>query len=67
MMSGFFSGVGTGLSILLPFFLVLMFVLWLLLPVLLIRQNRLLAEIRDLLELRQRDKTISDRFDDPTS
>ena len=65
MMSGFFSGVGAGLGILLPFFFVLMFVLWMLLPVLLIRQNRLLVEIRDLLEAGQRDKAMPDRLDDP--
>lgn len=49
MIDGFFNGISTGLAILLPLVLLMLVLLWLLTPLLLLRQNRLLAEIRDLL------------------
>lgn len=53
MIAGFFSGIGMGLALLLPFMVLLLLVLWILMPILLLRQNRLLLEIRDLLAANQ--------------
>lgn len=49
LFEGFWGGVGSGLSILFPLFLLFVLGLWLALPFLLMRQNRILLEIRDLL------------------
>ena len=50
LFDGFWSGVGSGLSILFPLFLICVLVLWLAMPFLLMRQTRILLEIRDLLK-----------------
>lgn len=72
MIAGFFGGIGMGLSLLLPFMVLLLFVLWILMPILLLRQNRLLLEIRDLLAANQEkarsqplDGQVGDGTDDP--
>ncbi|WP_028988954.1 hypothetical protein RG903_00390 [Thermithiobacillus tepidarius DSM 3134] len=63
MLTGFLSGVSTGLSLLLPILLIILILLWFFTPFLLLRQIRLLAEIRDLLAARGADAAPADATD----